>query len=373
MKEVNNTRAFSRRHFLGMAGGAAAVTLVGCGDEKSKPAPTSLPTSKIQGPAAPAVEPTNVALTEASYRAFSPKEKLTILESRGLSAKAYPEIQGFSPERELTLAVVDAYAQVTPLIKSKEEMANSVSFDTKETYLDQLGIELKKTLSPQERQKEYETRPEFVSSDRVVHMNRDKINEIVQTVSTQETAKKFSSNQLSVKIYEAILFHAITHANNQSGTVNIDPFSMSLPGGQGANFTELSGFDIIGSDQNGSPFFIHGTNEAVTEFIARNVNIKATGVHLSPVSDGYLFGANMIGQINQRAGISVEEFYTYNSSDQTAKLLSKWGSIKNPSTPDKKSATMAFAAIGLGVAGVIKTSDALGFVNQLLTPANPIH
>ncbi len=63
-------------------------------------------------------------------------------------------------------------------------------------------------------------------------------------------------------------------------------------------------------------------------------------------------GMELLAKINMKAGITPEEFIRYNNELPVEQLLTKWARIKNPASPDIKSAILALAAIGLYVDGI---------------------
>lgn len=360
---------YSRRAILGLPIGVAAAAVAGCGSEV-KPTPRTAVLAPTPIKEAP-------VFTAEQYNGFTSRQKLDFIEHRGMSTARYPEIPGFNPEAELAITVARLYETITPLKVTPEEMAKNTQFLNRADFIRDSAKALDRTYTPEQEEAEFQHRVEFVGADDIIRISRERIKQIAddQKKTNPTLIKQLGGSDVEVKMFETILFHAITHANNSQGSLSFDPFYLHLPGSdEEFSFGALEKYQFLGkSETTQQDRYINGANEAITEFIGRYVATKTTSGYVSVVSSGYQEGANLVGRINNKVGLSPEEFLKFNTTRTAEELMKIWAAPKNGViAPDIKEAILGLAAIGLYVQGSISYNAAVDAINAYITPGDPI-
>lgn len=358
----------SERRWISVAATLAVVALSnGCSKEVQDSASPVVPTRPTISTVIP--ESTRGIITEGNWTSLTSQERISKLE-----LKSYPDIPNFDPREELKLATAQFYCQVTKCNTSPEDIANNIFFVTPSRFLEEAQKDIGRKYTKEETEKELNTRPEMVNKDKQSFINIELYDKIVQELEkyNPDVVRQLGSRDFKTVLEKSLFIHIFSHMNQTEESYFFDGFSMTLPSRDGLikvpSIDKLDGFTFEGVREDGSPFFINGANEAITERVSVIVGRKIDYISFAT---GYNDGALLVDMLNKKSGISDQEFLEYaNGARSMDELFTRWGSVKNPSNPDKKAAILALASIGLYVDGIFSFDSAKQSLDEWLKPSS---
>lgn len=351
----------TRREFLRlMTGAGLAATELTAGCARTPVVPTRQPTPRPTEtrPAAAATP------TETLWSARSAAARMQALEY-----KKYPTIEGFDADKELAQATTELYCQATNCRFAPGRMAKSISYVDSEIML-QKGQEVHGREFTKEEAKRFKREEvALTTSQGEIYINKpileDKLKKIPQV--HPEIIQRLAGKDLETIIKRSLLIHEFTHMNLPYREMDIEGFSLRVPGANGpVNFETMTGFRLEGKDLD-KAYYIQGADEAVVEYGAMAVAKKSKLIYISIAVD-YAKGAAFISDLNKASDISDNEFLNYINGDlYPYQLLQRWGSLRrNENMTQLKAGTLALASIGLHAQGVGDTEDTQRYLNQIL-------
>lgn len=327
-----------------------AMTLSGC-KSADVGLQTPLPTKTEQ-----------VRPAESAWQNLSARDKINRLE-----LKQYPSIPNFDTSKELRSATAQFYFETTKYKINPEEMAANIFFVSPSKFLEEAQKDAQrdggKPLSQEEIEDTLTSRLEMVSKDNHSFINIDLYKKSLKLLKDHnpEVVKQLGNRDFDTVVEKSVYLHIFSHMTQTKKPYSFNGFSIIIPSQNGPirvpDMNQLIGFDFKGLREDGSsPVYINGAKEAVTEITAIIVGKKGGG-YISIV-DRYADGALFINMLNEKSGISDEEFLEYaNGTRSIEDLFKRWGSIKNHANPDKKAAILALATVGLYTQGIIGSYD----------------
>lgn len=306
---------------------------------------------------------------EEGWARLTPQERISKLEP-----KSYPDIPNFDSREELKLATAQFYCEETNCAKDPKEMADNIFFVSPDRFLEEAQKDVGRKYTQEEKESALNTRLEIMNKHHQSFINVDSYERNIKKLmeNNPEVVSQLEPRDFKTVVEKSLFLHIYAHMNQTEEIYTFDGFSMTLPSKDGPikvpNIDKLNGFTFEGVRKDGSPVFINGAKEAITEQTAIIIG-RETGY----VSFGHRLheGALLVDMLNKRSGITDEEFLEYaNGARSLDDLFSRWGAIKNPSNPDKKAAILALAAIGLYVDGIFSFEDALVSIDTWLKPSS---
>lgn len=343
----------NRRELLKAGIGLVAAELVnGCA--RPPVVPTRQPTPR----------PTEARPTEIPWSARSATARMQVLEY-----KKYPAIEGFDADKELALATAELYCQATNCRFAPGRMASAISYVDSEIILQKVREIEGKEFSKEEAEKLKVEQVALTTPKGEIYINNSILdNKLKRIPQVQpEIMQRLAGKDLEAIIKRSILIHEFTHMNLPYREMDIERFSLRVPGANGpVNFETMVGFRFKGKDLD-KTYYMQGSDEAVTEYGAIVIARKNRLVYMS-IGINYTEGAAFIFDLNKAANITDGEFLRYINGDLPADLLlRRWGSLRrNESMTQLKAGTLALVGISLSTQGVWRLEDALKYINEIL-------
>lgn len=336
---IGKLSQISRRDFLrfglGVTAEAAGIgILAACTPDQSRRTVAS-PTPII------APKPAKEQLGDA-WKALAPTTRIDLLER-----KAQPA--GLDARRELALATAQFNCGQRTCAMTAEALAENVRFISSNQFVRE--AQKAQPGMPDEEVARFRTRMyEFVHPEtNEIFFNTELFETVVRAAGERPGSKeRYNGRDLVTLVEKATLFHAYGHVSESNTPISLSrPIPVSTQE-QKLFIVGFQGLYPIISDEAGNQQLLNGTNEAAVE-AAASILTSRTGMYV-PVSNIYPDGARIINSLNQKSGISQDEFLKIQKGELALDtLLHKWGSIKNKQTPDLEAAILALAIIGLRV------------------------
>lgn len=301
---------------------------------------------------------------ESLWQNISARERINSLE-----LKQYPPIPNFDSSKELRSATAQFYLETTRYKINPDEMAANIFFVSPPRFLEEAQKDAGRQFSKEEIDDTLNFRLEMINTTtNQSFINIDLYKKILELLKTHnpEVVKQLGIRDFDTVVEKSLYLHIFSHMTQTEEMYSFDGFSLKGGNLNVPSVDKLIGFTFQGVREDGSPFFINGAKEAITERTAIIVG-KKSGDYIS-FGSFYSDGAILIDMLNEKSGINDEEFIEYAKGIRPIdELFERWGSIKNRANPDKKAAIMALATIGLYVDGVLGSYDEVknGVENRL--------
>ncbi len=296
------------------------------------------------------------------------KDRITRLEF-----KKYPGFSDFDVIKELSSAVAQYYCQVIHCNKPLAKLEQGVFITETYRIIQEIEADNERKLTEVERKGLGDETTEMTGiKSGLVLINKDKLAREVEGFRTNNpnTAAALKEADIYTVLLKSLFFHGFTHVNMDKSSFAISP--INLPGffSVPTTFDTVSeGFIFSGRQANGELVTIHGGDEAITDYIATFAG-QDTGAGYLGVPQ-YISGIRLIEMLNNRAGISPQEFISYCTGRRPKReIFRKWGALKNPAQPDEQAALTALLTIGLRVdhSKNVTQDQAIAKINELLNP-----
>lgn len=311
---------------------------------------------------------TRIKILGEDWVRLTPQERISKLEF-----KSYPDIPNFDPREELKLSTAQFYCEATKCKISPEEMANNISFVAPSRFLEEAQKDVGRNYTQEEIEFTLNTRLEMVNKDNKSFINVDFYKRTLKELREHnpEAVRQLEPRDFETVVEKSLFIHIYSHMNQTEEMYSFDRFSLVIPSKDGPikipSINRLNGFTFEGVREDGSPVFINGAKEAITERTSVIIGRKTSYISFA---SGYNDGAILVDMLNKKSGISDEEFLEYaNGTRSIDELLGRWGAIKNPSKPDKKAAILALGSIGLYVDGIFSFDSAKESIEDWLKPS----
>lgn len=278
---------------------------------------------------------------DTEWGRFSPLQRIQRLE-----LKQYPMGVNFDPIAEMVVAAAQFYCANARCDQGAEALGKSVEMVTPDQVVSVYEQIYGRELTPAEKF-DHARKLEVIDprTNRIlVSPTAIHADVVDQGKTLPQNIRRFEPKDYETILLKSVLIHAFTHPRASRERLATPRIPIE---GTDFTITGVMGFTFTGVSSNGSGGYITGLNEAFTEYESIVVKRK-TGDYLS--TEGYAEGVKLVVMLNQASKIAPEQFKDYYEGQKNLiKLLSKWGSIRNPNRPAVDAALQAMVIIALRV------------------------
>lgn len=296
-------------------------------------------------PESPTLSQTQESL-DVSWDKLPARERL-----QRLASKDYALSPNLDRQKETVVATAEEFARLTN--SSSKNLIESVIFLNGDIFVTELSKELNTVLSPQEVEKEKQSRLAITTSDGKIFINQDLLGNAANGLLNLEELK--DSNPRTISETDTLI-HEFIHKIKRTHSTSFEAFSLRLPNNPDPiNFDTVNGFKIVGKDSQGKEKYLIEGDEAITD-LAAGIIAKRIGV-LYFSNPQYISGAMLVKSLNQITNVSDDDFlgYVLGEKDQ-AQMLAKWGSHRIAgliAESDVKTGALTLAEIAISTKGLV--------------------
>lgn len=270
---------------------------------------------------------------------------------RKLQFGKYPEISKFDPDQELIKATAELASKKLNSTKKPDELIKSVIFASDEQFIETAESEIG-TLDPKSRQLLLDNSLEITTKDGKIAINKKQFELMAANLPADfpEIGNTIKGRDFRMVLATSVLLHAFAHAHQTKEQFGFN--KLQLPG---MEVNKFEGFVLSGRNGN-NEVVLPGAHEAMTDIVGFIVNGDIGPFFPDPK---YQSGAELINTLNQKAGITPQEFITYyTGSRPSQELFSKWASINGPK--DAKFGLFGLAVVAYRVEFPTEQNQKLG-------------